>query len=208
MPKKNKRLLLEKNSYQQFIEELEWQETNGMTQLKINTAIEQLNLLNIEGIEKDNLSHLQLKLLKGYFKNYLKKINDEKASGVAVESILINAQAEKDLKTMLNRAYACYSNKTAITNQVSNSQQISLSSDQSNELFLNKYAALINFKISIKGLDDKKTAIPTAKRLFLLFNQILTFYPVEIRGCFDLASLLVSCEKPSDFFRKFKRFFD
>ncbi len=58
-----------------------------------------------------------------------------------------------------------------------------------------KYNSFINLKSLISGLDDEKTALDTAKIIFVLFNQALPYYSSEIRCCFDLEQLFVEFEK-------------
>lgn len=59
----------------------------------------------------------------------------------------------------------------------------------------NKYSSFINLKSLIPDLNDEKTADDATKRIFVLFNQALPYYPSEIRCCFDLEQLFVEFEK-------------
>lgn len=63
------------------------------------------------------------------------------------------------------------------------------------EKSVNLYASFFNIKSAISGLDDEKNALNTTKRIYVLFNQALPYYPSEIRNCFDLEQLFVKFER-------------
>lgn len=144
---------------------------------------------------------LQIALLKRYAFRYSLDIN---GSNEASEAIKKDPKLAKELISSLEKIHAFFTTEAFASKSenrerlqsIRNRHLTGVSVDKFNfKNTVNKYSSFINLNLSISDLNDENLSLYATKRIFVLFNQALPYYPSEIRCCFDLEQLFVKFEK-------------
>lgn len=193
MPKKNKKSSL-------IAQQLEI--LDDIPQLITDSAMEYFPLLKKADVDL----YLQIALLKGYAERYYYLGKNFNHDNKAIEVIKNNPKVAKSVTNFLRDFHEfctteVFASKEENRDRLQKKVQAGRSTKVDDDKFkdfkktVNKYISFINLKSSISGLDDEKTALYTAKRIFVLFNLALPYYSGEIRYCFDLEQLFAKFEK-------------
>lgn len=174
---------------------------DDIPQIITATALEYFPLLKKADVDL----YLQIALLKGYAEKYYYLGNDFNHDNNAMEVIKNNPKFANSVTQFLKEFHGLCSKQVFASKE---EQQTRFKKKRIRDLTevdsdkvidfgksVNLYASFINIKSAISGLDDEKNALNATKRIYVLFNQALPYYPSEIRNCFDLEQLFVKFER-------------